>query len=746
MEEIFTFYEKNKFILTSGTFEPYINDKNELVKNFKHKTHSWKDSPKLIKNLNGQALLTGKTSGITAIDIDDPNLEHNKKLMELCDKQCNLIQRTKKGYHYLFKYTDKLRTNTDNKLKIDIRNDNALLYVEPSNYMYKNNKYKYEFITLPTEEEEINPINDEILNYYFSLYEIKDEKVLKIKEVIRDTNKELKNIKIDNIIDESTIRTILDNLNITRFDNYLNWIHLAIILKRCNISADIYNEYSQKSSKYKENEPYNIYNSIDASKYDINLNTLYYWLKQDNKNIFNELMKKEDNTDYEKMKAEIEKDYIIIGPNFYKRLNDRKGFHILKESDIKLELKPYKIMVFDEEKNKKQKKDFYNKWIEEKGHYKFADFIPNIDKCPKDTFNLFDGFEAEKYLYLIENYTMEQIEKKIEPFTEHIKILTNGDDKYFIKWLAHIIQKPHEKEMTTPLFRDKGQFLTSGGGTGKNLFFDNFGEKVLGKKYYLTIGCNNQLYESFNEHLENKLLVCIEEALGKSNFSNFDKLKSIISQTHTTMNKKFVQKYEINDYSRYIFCSNNENPIPIDNNDRRFYAYDVNNKIRDNEEYFKKLSKTFNDNTAIACLYKWLLNYETYDSPIEFQINRPLNKTYIELKRINAPLLIKWLLSEIKKVNSEKKPTSGLFNQYVPISEIYENFNIWVEESRNKKSELTLNAFSRWLVSDNEVFECDEIEKIKSSSIKIKLHYDKIKEKLIEKLYYNEEIENWFID
>jgi hypothetical protein len=736
MSDIYTLYEKHNFILTSGTFEPYIDEKNKLVKNFKHKTHSWKDAPKFNKNLNGQALLTGKRSGITAIDIDDPNLEHNKILMELCGKQCNLIQRTNKGYHYIFKYTNKIRTNTNEKLKIDVRNDDALLYIEPSNYMYKNNRYKYEFITLPTEEEDIKPITDEILTYYFSLFEIKDDKQLKIKELIRDTNKELKNIKINNTIDEQSIRIILDNLDIKRYDEYIHWIHLGIILKRCKISVDIYDEYSKKSSKYKENEAYNIYNSIDACKYDINLNTLYFWLKQDNKDKFNELMTR-DNTEYENMKTEIEKEYIIIGSNFYKRLNNRKGFHILKENEIKLELKPYKIEVFSEEKNKKIKVDFYNKWIEEKGHYKFVDFIPDIEKCPQNTFNLFDGFEAEKHFHLIENYSLEQIEDKIDPFIKHIKYLTNNQPDYFVKWLAHIVQKPYSKEMTTPLFRDKGQFLTSGGGTGKNLFFDNFGEKVLGEKYYLTIGTNNELYSSFNEHLENKLLVCIEEAQGKSNFENFDRLKSIISQTKTTVNRKFVSKYQINDYSRYIFCSNNDNPIPIDNNDRRFFAYDVSTKKRGDENYFKKLSTAFNDNIAVACFLKYLLHFSTYNDPIEFQNNRPLNKTYVELKRTNAPLPVKWLISKIKK---------DIDSEFTSISDLFNDFNDWLENTRNKKSELTLNTFSRWLTSDNDIFTKEEIEKSKSSTMKIKLDYKKIKCKLIEKLYYDENIENWFID
>lgn len=728
--EIFDFYEQYKITLTSGHFEPYYNEKtNKLEKNFKFNTPSWKEKPKLDKKATGHAILTGKISNITAIDIDDPNLEHNKKLIEMCDKQCNLIQRTKKGFHYIFSYTDKLHTNTDDKLKIDIRNDKALLYAEPSFYNYKNVKYRYEFVTQPLDNEPIKPITDEILNYYYSLHTIKDDKTLKIKETLKDTAKHMKNITLNEKVDETTIRNILDNIKTSRFDDYTNWLHLGIILKTYKISPDIYDEYSQKSEKYKLNQPYNIYNSIDPTKYNFTIATLYYWLKEDNPEKFKDLVS--SNSKYEQMKKEVEERYIMIGANFYKKLNNRKGYQVLKENEIKLELKPYKIEYYDDQRNKVIKTDFYNKWIEDKNHFKFIDFIPNTDQCPKDTFNLFDGFEAEKHLHLIENISPEQRLIKIKPFLEHIKILTNDNPIYFTKWLAHIIQKPYLKEGTTPLFRDKGQFLTSGGGTGKNLFFDNFGEKVLGEKYYLTIGTNNELYSSFNEHLENKLLVCIEEAQGKSNFENFDRLKSIITQSKTTINRKFVSKFTINDYSRYIFCSNNENPIPIDNNDRRFFAYDVNNSKRGNDEYFKKLSMAFDDNISIACFFDYLKNLPTYNDPIEFQNNRIITNTYIELKRINAPTIVKWLINNIKQ---------NIKHTNVSVASLYDEYNEWIEYSRNKKSEMTLNAFSRFMTSDLEV--C----KYKASTMMLDIDYNKIITKLKEKNYYNDKVESMFID
>lgn len=728
--EIFATFKNYNFIITSGKFEPYYDvSRNKLNKNFKFNTSNWKANPIFDTSKSAHALLTGKISGVTAIDIDDPTIESNIKLMSLCEKTCNMIQRTRKGYHYIFKYTPNLKTTVSEKYKLDIRNDNALLYIEPSIYKFEQTTYKYEFIKTPKDKEDINEISEEILNYIYSLFNFKETKqhLQKIKEINKLTTKELKTIDTKKDLDINKIRFILDNLNESRFDNFNDWLYFGIICRNENIDVEIFEEYSKKSKKYIEGEPSNFYYSLKPNIYDLHINTLYYWLKQDNKTKFIELINK-DNNDYEKIKQKIEEKYFLVGSRFYKKLDNRCGFEILKESDIKIQLKPYKIEVFDEDKNKRIKIDFYNKWINDKQRKSFekTDFFPNPKECPENTYNLFDGFEAENYLNLIKDYTDDQINENIEPFLKHINILTNNDSTYFIKWLANIIQTPNIKQGTTPLFRDKGNFLTSGGGTGKNLFFDSFGKKILGEKYYLTIATNQSLFSSFNEHLENKLLVCIEEAEGKANFSNFNTLKANISQSKCLVNRKGIPKYEINDYTRYIFCSNNDNPIPIDNNDRRFFCYDVNSEKRGDIIYFNKLSDSFNNNISIACFFKYLKNIKIYESPIEYQINRPINELYKELKRINAPSIIKWLITLTKNTDLIIKKS---------VSELYDDYNSWLEKTKNKNNEITINYFSRFLTSDKDIFTHDDIKKYKDNVIKITLNLKNIKTKLIEKDY-----------
>lgn len=129
-------YKRLEFVLCSGTFKPQRKADGSLDKGFKHDSRSWKDEKqrRCLVGRTGYALLTGCISNVTAIDIDDPDLPHNQQLAELLTAECNMIARTRKGFHYLFKYDSRIKTVAKQALALDTRNDGGLLYVAPSHY------------------------------------------------------------------------------------------------------------------------------------------------------------------------------------------------------------------------------------------------------------------------------------------------------------------------------------------------------------------------------------------------------------------------------------------------------------------------------------------------------------------------------------------------------------------------------------------------------------------------------------
>ena len=85
---------------------------------------------------------------MTAIDIDDPDLPHNQQLTEML-VDCNMIARTRKGFHYLFKYDSRIRTVAKKALALDTRNDGGLLYVAPSRYTTPDGEAIYQWDVTP---------------------------------------------------------------------------------------------------------------------------------------------------------------------------------------------------------------------------------------------------------------------------------------------------------------------------------------------------------------------------------------------------------------------------------------------------------------------------------------------------------------------------------------------------------------------------------------------------------------------
>ncbi len=398
----------------------------------------------------------------------------------------------------------------------------------------------------------------------------------------------------------------------------------------------------------------------------------------------NNLSKTEEIT-YEKLKENFEKNNMIIGGNIvYENNNGFLEYYSFNQAKIRyMNLFYYK---YDEEREKVLKKSFLEEWLQDsdRRQYTNIDFIPNIEDCSNETYNLFKGFNAEKYNPGYE-LPIEIINEKIDPIIVHLNLLTSGYAEYLLKWLAFIIQNPGNKTQIAPLIRDQGETFSEGGGTGKNRFFEYFGNKILGKQYFLVIANNKELYTSFNSQLEGKLFVLVEETNSKDNHYNQDPLKSTITKSTLNVNKKNVAQYTVNDHCNYIFCSNNKNPLPIKIGNRRHPVFDTNPIKRGDIEYFKKLNSVLEDDLTTWAFYQYLLKLDTYKSQIEFSNNIPDTKAYLEIRTLNAPIHLKWILSMVKGKKLEE----------MSMSELYKKFCDWVKKNNESKEEklMSLTAF-----------------------------------------------------
>jgi len=394
---------------------------------------------------------------------------------------------------------------------------------------------------------------------------------------------------------------------------------------------------------------------------------------------------------YEKMKEDFEKSNFMIGSNFC-HINDIGQKTELTMANARVRFENLYVQIRDIKTNDMIETTFFDQWRKDpkRRAYDCQSFIPDIENCPDTVYNLFDGFEVQKKE---PDYVMstEKINELVKIFIDHLNILTGGQANFTLSWLANIIQKPHMKSQVAILFRDMGSLWIKHGGTGKNLFIEWFGNVILGPKYFLVIGDNRELYTNFNSQQEGKLLIYVEEANGKDNFNFADLLKSRISSSKININCKGKVQYDSNDYARFIFATNWKNTLQFGLGNRRLAVHDVDTSKRGNIDYFKELVTQQNNEEAQWAFYQYLLNYKTYESPIEFQIAIPINKTYLQMQMANVALHLKWIIHrlEIQKLWKES------------ISVLHKRYEKWCFENNKKENTLSLIKFSQAIMDGN---------------------------------------------
>lgn len=374
-------------------------------------------------------------------------------------------------------------------------------------------------------------------------------------------------------------------------------------------------------------------------------------------------------TEYETRKVEFEKRNFFVGSQFI-HVQEDGLIEFVKSNDMNLRLRNNHYMEYNADTDKYVKKYFFQEWLEDPDRASFEriDFIPDVSKCPPNVFNLFKGFNAEKYRPATPLNKIE-IALLIKPIIQHLEYLTSGYALWVCRWFAKKIQQPLHKNEVSILFRDMGGLLTEGGGTGKNLLLEWIGNEIFGEDSFYVVSDNRELYGTFNSQFEAKLLIMVEEASGKDNHLNHDMLKAKITAKKQNVNKKGVQQYSVRDLADYLFCSNNRNPLPNKQGNRRFAVVDTNPIMRGCEWYFTQLANHLANPLTKWAFFQFLSTTPTYDTAIQLSNSIPITPAYTEVRVLNAPLYLKWILCEVR---------GGILADG-SVRSLYERFKEWVK-------------------------------------------------------------------
>jgi hypothetical protein len=303
------------------------------------------------------------------------------------------------------------------------------------------------------------------------------------------------------------------------------------------------------------------------------------------------------------------------------------------------------------------------------------------NKQPRSVYNRFRGLAIHQLDD--SNYDKEIGQKGLEVYLRHLFYLS-GQDKnvstYIQKWKAHTIQKPDEKTRTCLVFKgDQGVM--------KSADSEYWGRHVIGKKMYVNSEKPKDFVGNFNDDRENKLFVALDDSNVAETMVAQDEIKTLIDKDSCTIRAKHKKnKQDIQEFINLIYCTNNNVPVNIPPDDRRYmviacskkYA-DVNPRTTQEERdaYREEFFSYFNHRNP--CLHT-LIAIRDYFMAIDIsdfkpQRDRVITDAYRDMKTASMPTILKFYYDY-----SENEIANNTPEIYTRRKALYGRYRKWMDE------------------------------------------------------------------
>ncbi len=349
-------------------------------------------------------------------------------------------------------------------------------------------------------------------------------------------------------------------------------------------------------------------------------------------------------THFEKMVADVEKKKEIttaatIEARVVEELNKTHAvvhtdqYHILTEKidplyggiDFTLEtrqslLNMYENQMIDVGEKPKSKAKI---WLSHpnRRQYNGIIFDPTTDGHKQKQYNLWKGFAIKSK------------QGNCSLFKEHLAhVICAGNQEahsYVWKWMSSLVQRPDKPLPALLIMGEQG--------VGKNTVADTLGT-IFGP-HYSPLDNLDQLVGHFNFHLKNAVLVYGNEALWGGDKTTLGKLKAIITDPFCFIEGKGKDLIKVKNFKHFIFASNEDWPVHLDRDDRRFFVLKANNVHKDDRAYFAKLYIEINNDGAAALLYELLTTDLSSFDPWLF----PRNNEAFDIKMRSADSTEKYI-------------------------------------------------------------------------------------------------------
>lgn len=254
------------------------------------------------------------------------------------------------------------------------------------------------------------------------------------------------------------------------------------------------------------------------------------------------------------------------------------------------------------------------------------------------------GNDPDVLLNTWRGWPMKPVPGSCERLLELIRYLCSADPKadevyeWLLCWMAYPLQNPGAK-------MDSAVIMHGPQGTGKTTIFQSLA-KIYGD--YATVLNQRGIEDKFNsDWSDSKLFILAEEVATRAEMWHIkNELKQLVTDPYIRVNPKNIAAYRQRNHLNIAYLSNEDQPLPIENDDRRHCVIYTPPKLPPAfyDEVFREL-----DNGGVAAFYAYLLaldlsNFNPHKIPPETEAKRNLieQSSSTEIRFIND-----WLLGDL---------------------------------------------------------------------------------------------------
>lgn len=276
-------------------------------------------------------------------------------------------------------------------------------------------------------------------------------------------------------------------------------------------------------------------------------------------------------------------------------------------------------------------KKFYELWLDDETKRKYGKLVFNPVISDTDSsieepdYNSFCGFNNDDPDATV---LLEEDSKYIEL----LRLLMNDDKvfEYMKCWISSIIQRPNIKTKVAPILFSKTH------GSGKNTIVEGM-IKIFGKYNSAMVESIEDITKNFNGHLCNKLFIYGDEINANAK-KVADRLKQVITRTEQNLEKKNQDAIKVDDFTNWLFTTNNENCFKIEEGCRRLMMIAC-LEATQTKEFYQSVYDEIEDPVKIKQLFMFFKNYKQSEESIELHSEFKIGKESVYQTQYKKELL-----------------------------------------------------------------------------------------------------------